>query len=179
MKKILLSCIGALALALAVGASPAAAQGRKLSDAELDNVSAGNAGSALTQIRMGAGTFSIQGKAGSTQAVKRNGLVFAKEGSNPAASSNVIQKKGLTAFNFQGPAGSTHTVSGNGTISYNVGSTPTATTNLLLQGDAQQNLRSLVNIAAVNSKINVLVNLNVNINSTVGAVGQANSLLGH
>jgi len=50
---------------------------------------------------------------------------------------------------------------------------------LILQDNAQQNLRSLVNIVAVNSKVQVLVNLNININSTVGAVHQANVSLGH
>jgi hypothetical protein len=45
---------------------------------------------------------------------------------------------------------------------------------LSLNGNAEQNLNSLVNINAVNSKINVLLNLNVNINSTVGTLTQSN-----
>lgn len=45
---------------------------------------------------------------------------------------------------------------------------------LTLNGSAQQNLSSLININAVNSKINVLLNLNVNINSTVGTIIQSN-----
>ena len=45
---------------------------------------------------------------------------------------------------------------------------------LSMDGNAQQNLSSLVNINAVNSKINVLLNLNVNINSTVGTLTQSN-----
>jgi len=45
---------------------------------------------------------------------------------------------------------------------------------LTLNGNAQQNLSSLININAVNSKINVLLNLNVNINSTVGTIIQSN-----
>jgi hypothetical protein len=45
---------------------------------------------------------------------------------------------------------------------------------LSLNGNAQQNLSSLININAVNSKINVLLNLNVNINSSVGTITQAN-----
>jgi hypothetical protein len=43
-----------------------------------------------------------------------------------------------------------------------------------LGGNAQQNLSSLININAVNSTINVLLNLNVNINSTVGTILQSN-----
>jgi|UPI000479D01A hypothetical protein len=45
---------------------------------------------------------------------------------------------------------------------------------LSLNGNAEQNLSSLVNINAVNSKINVLLNLNVNINSTVSTLTQSN-----
>ncbi|MEG9438059.1 hypothetical protein JAO29_18080 [Edaphobacter sp. HDX4] len=45
---------------------------------------------------------------------------------------------------------------------------------LNLSGNAEQNLNSLVNINAVNSTISVLLNLNVNINSTVGTLTQAN-----
>jgi hypothetical protein len=43
-----------------------------------------------------------------------------------------------------------------------------------MNGQAQQNLSSLININAVNSNINVLLNLNVNLNSTVGTLTQAN-----
>ena len=50
----------------------------------------------------------------------------------------------------------------------------TTLSSLTLNGDAQQNLTSLININAVNSKINVLLNLNVNINSTVATVLQTN-----
>jgi hypothetical protein len=66
-------------------------------------------------------------------------------------------------------------VTGVGTLTVLKG--PIAGTNmgsLTLNGEAQQNLSSLVNINAVNSKINVLLNLNVNINSAVGTVVQSN-----
>lgn len=45
---------------------------------------------------------------------------------------------------------------------------------LTLTDHAQQNLRSVVNINAVNSEVNVLLNLNVTIDSTVGTVNQFN-----
>ena len=45
---------------------------------------------------------------------------------------------------------------------------------LTLNGQAQQSLSYLVNINAVNSNIQVLLNLNVNISSTVGSVMQSN-----
>ena len=53
-------------------------------------------------------------------------------------------------------------------------SSTTTTGTVNLSGNAQQNLSSLININAVNSTINVLLNLNVNINSTVGTILQSN-----
>ena len=61
-------------------------------------------------------------------------------------------------------------MNGNGDLTL----TDNSTQNILLSGQAQQNLNSLVNIISVNSTISVLMNLNVNINSTVGTVNQGN-----
>jgi hypothetical protein len=49
------------------------------------------------------------------------------------------------------------------------------TSTLVIRDNAQQNLQSLINVTAVNSRIQVLVNLNITINSTVGAVQQINA----
>lgn len=45
---------------------------------------------------------------------------------------------------------------------------------LTLTDNAQSNLQSLININAVNSAVNVLLNLNVTIDSSVGSVNQFN-----
>lgn len=45
---------------------------------------------------------------------------------------------------------------------------------LLLQDSAQSNLQSLININAVQSAVNVLVNLNIVIDSNVGEIRQLN-----
>lgn len=45
---------------------------------------------------------------------------------------------------------------------------------LTLTDYAQQNLRSIVNINAVNADVNVLLNLNVTIDSAIGTVNQFN-----
>jgi hypothetical protein len=67
-------------------------------------------------------------------------------------------------------------VTGAGTLS--VLSSPTSSStnqgSITLNGTAQQNLTSLVNINAVSSNVSVLLNLNVNINSTVGTLTQTN-----
>ena len=82
--------------------------------------------------------------------------------------------------NFQGqaatPNGLVSTVGSlavqNSGVTNNVTNTTTGT--LSISDSAQQNLSSLINLNAVNSKINVLMNLNVNINSTVGTLTQSN-----
>jgi len=66
-------------------------------------------------------------------------------------------------------------VSSSGSLAVQSGPLNSMTTGTLsLTGNAQQNLSSLVNINAVNSKVNVLLNLNVNLNSTVGTLTQSN-----
>jgi hypothetical protein len=88
-------------------------------------------------------------------------------------STQVVQN--VTNFNFQGSAGSNQTVDAQGSIQVKKLADASQTAgSLLIQDSAQQNLRSLVNINAVNSKIQVLINMNVNINSTVGTLRQIN-----
>jgi hypothetical protein len=65
-------------------------------------------------------------------------------------------------------------VSSTGSLAVQSSPLGNTTGTLSINDSAQQNLSSLVNINAVNSKINVLLNLNVNINSTVGTLTQSN-----
>ncbi|GGG68493.1 hypothetical protein [Edaphobacter dinghuensis] len=84
------------------------------------------------------------------------------------ASNGVINFQGQTST----PSG---LVSSVGSLAMQSGpNTGTSVGTLTLNGSAQQNLSSLININAVNSKVNVLLNLNVNINSTVGTIIQTN-----
>lgn len=62
-------------------------------------------------------------------------------------------------------------ITGNG----NMVLTDESVQSISLSDQAQQNLSSLVNIISVNSTIQVMMNLNVNINSTVGTVNQGNT----
>lgn len=55
-------------------------------------------------------------------------------------------------------------------------STYNQTATLQLMGNAQSNLNSLININAVNSPVNILLNLNVNVNSTIESLNQLNKL---
>ena len=93
-----------------------------------------------------------------------------------------VTAAGITAnvangvVNFQGQAMTANgLVDGSGSLGLQTGPLNGATlANLSLNGNAQQNLSSLINLNAVNSKINVLLNLNVNINSTVATLIQSN-----
>lgn len=93
-----------------------------------------------------------------------------------------VTAAGITAsatngvVNFQGSVPTPNgLVSSAGSLSVqNASNAGTSVGTLTLNGSAQQNLSSLININAVNSKINVLLNLNININSTVGTIIQSN-----
>ncbi len=93
-----------------------------------------------------------------------------------------VTASGITAsatngvVNFQGSTPTPNgLVSSAGSLAVQNGANAgTSIGSLSINGNAQQNLSSLININAVNSKINVLLNLNININSTVGTITQAN-----
>jgi hypothetical protein len=93
-----------------------------------------------------------------------------------------VTASGITAnatngvVNFQGETATPNgLVTSAGSLAMSTGpNTGTSIGTLTLNGNAQQNLSSLININAVNSKVNVLLNLNVNINSTVGTIIQTN-----
>jgi hypothetical protein len=80
---------------------------------------------------------------------------------------------GVVKFQGQTPTAN-GLVSSSGSLAVENVPLSSTTGTLSINGNAQQNLSSLVNINAVNSKINVLLNLNVNINSSVGTLTQAN-----
>ena len=80
-------------------------------------------------------------------------------------------------FHYLGAAGSNHTAEIDGSLIIGGSSYTSQTTGILtIDHGAQSNLSSLVNINAVNSRVDVLLNLNININSTVGSQQQINIL---
>ena len=91
-----------------------------------------------------------------------------------AAGVSATVSQGVINFSGQVPTVN-GLVTSTGTLAIQTGPfSGTTLSTLTLNGDAQQNLSSLININAVNSKINVLLNLNININSTVGTILQSN-----
>src|ERR1035441_2143023 len=80
-----------------------------------------------------------------------------------AAGVSATVSQGVVSFSGQVPTAN-GLVSSTGTLT--VQSAPVSSStlgSLTLNGSAQQNLSSLININAVNSQINVLLNLNINI----------------
>ena len=92
-----------------------------------------------------------------------------------AAGVSATATDGVVTFQGQVPT-KNGLVTSTGTLAIQTAplSSTTTTGTINLSGSAQQNLSSLINIIAVNSEINVLLNLNININSTVGAILQSN-----
>lgn len=79
-------------------------------------------------------------------------------------------------LNFQfGEDRGRFSVSGDGTIQVRENPLSGETGVLILRDNAQGNLKSFINVNAVNSAVQVLINLNININSTVGVLRQLNS----
>lgn len=65
-------------------------------------------------------------------------------------------------------------VTADGTVAVQRAAGPIDPVELLLRDSAQSNLQALVNLNAVHSAVNVLVNLNINIDSQVGELHQIN-----
>lgn len=77
----------------------------------------------------------------------------------------------LAEFDFSRNTGSGRTVRGTGSLALADASREYT---LTFGEGAQQNLRSLVNINAIDAQITVLLNLNINVESTVGTLNQHN-----
>ncbi len=90
-----------------------------------------------------------------------------------AGAAAVARDDDILRFQFRNAGRRGHEVDGSGSLSFR-GGVPGDIGALLLRDSAQSNLRSLVNINAVNSPVQVLLNLNLNVNSTVGTVRQLN-----
>ncbi len=81
-------------------------------------------------------------------------------------------------FNFQlGGDSGRLSITGSGTVT-TADNTVTAgpAGYIIMRDNAQSNLRAFVNVNAVNAKVQVLINLTININSTVGTIHQINTV---
>ena len=80
----------------------------------------------------------------------------------------------VVRFKFGNDAHGKRSVEGIGTIKLKKGALPKNIGSLIIRDGAQGNLNALININAVNSQIQVLINLTVNLHSEVGSIRQIN-----
>lgn len=94
-----------------------------------------------------------------------------------AGTASAAYNDGRLYFDLQKTTGRGTVIDATGNASLNIGSAAINTGILQLQDNAQGNLRALVNTNAVNSPVQVLINLNINIDSHIGALNQINNAL--
>ncbi len=84
---------------------------------------------------------------------------------------------GKLSFQLGGDPGDRLSVAGSGTVAVGTTAAPAGPAGYIIMRDnAQSNLHALVNVNAVHSNVQVLINLTVNINSTVGILHQTNTV---
>ena len=88
--------------------------------------------------------------------------------------SSSITPTGTMDFTFDAQTKDGTPVSGSGTLDVVEKTEIINNATLSLNDSAQENLQALVNVNSVNSAIQVLLNLNVNINSIVESLDQTN-----
>jgi hypothetical protein len=81
-------------------------------------------------------------------------------------------------FDFHKDNGLDLSIDGSGSVALSPGQSPTSVGSLVLRDNAQGNLNAFINVNAVNSVVQLLINLNVNIHSNVGSVRQSNQSQG-
>ncbi len=91
-----------------------------------------------------------------------------------AGASTAEANEDIVTFAATKATASGKTVTAEGSFQVLNGINPEAIGNLILSDGAQGQLRSLININAVNSEVNVLLNLNITIDSAVGTLNQLN-----
>lgn len=94
-----------------------------------------------------------------------------------AGTASAAYNDGRFYFDLQKTTGRGTAVDVTGNANLHVDSAAINTGVLQLQDDAQGNLHALVNTNAVNSPVQVLINMNININSKIGSLSQINNAL--
>lgn len=92
-----------------------------------------------------------------------------------AGSASAVYEDGRLRFDLDKTTGRGTRIGAFGDVNFDVDAVNTGI--LRLEDDAQGNLRALVNTNAVNSPVQVLINLNINVNSRVDVLNQVNSAL--
>jgi len=92
-----------------------------------------------------------------------------------AAGTNAVEVlNGVMNFQFHNALGQGRAMNGSGAIALSQSPLIGSIGSLVVRDSAQGNLRSFVNVNAVNSAVQILINLNVNIQSQIGEIRQLN-----
>ena len=94
-----------------------------------------------------------------------------------AGTASAVYDDGRLYFDLNKTTGRGTRLEALGDLNFNVDTVGINTGVLRLEDNAQGNLRALVNTNAVNSPVQVLINLNINVNSRVDVLNQVNNAL--
>lgn len=92
-----------------------------------------------------------------------------------AGTASAVYNNGQLSFDLSKTTSRGTSIGAQGDLNFNPGTANVNTNVLKLQDNAQGNLRALVNTNAVNSAVQVLINLNVSINSRIDVLNQINN----
>ena len=94
-----------------------------------------------------------------------------------AGTLSVNAANGIFDFSLGQDGGGNLSMTGNGTLTVGDATIPTNPSGyLVIRDNAQSYLHAFVNVNAVNSVVQLLLNLTVNINSTIGSIQQLNTV---
>ena len=94
-----------------------------------------------------------------------------------AGTASAAHDDGRLYFDLSKTTGRGTRIGALGDLNFNVDTASVNTGILRLEDNAQGNLRALVNTNAVNSPVQVLINLNISINSRIDVLNQINNAL--
>ena len=94
-----------------------------------------------------------------------------------AGTASAAYEDGRLYFDLNKTTGRGTHIGALGDLTFNADTAAINTGVLRLEDNAQGNLRALVNTNAVNSPVQVLINLNINVNSHVDVLNQVNNAL--
>lgn len=94
-----------------------------------------------------------------------------------AGTASAAYEDGRLYFDLNKTTGRGTHIGALGDLTFNAGTANVNTGVLRLEDNAQGNLRALVNTNAVNSPVQVLINLNISVNSRIDVLNQVNNAL--
>lgn len=115
----------------------------------------------------------VSGNAVAAKLLTNTQMAHVTAGSAAAAAAQA-QSSVVVPLYFNKPLAQGGSVQGSGSLKVELAAGASAATQIALSGAAQSNLRALVSVNAANSVVQVLLNLTINVNSSVANLSQFN-----